>query len=82
MGKFVWGLGEGPRTNVMGAKPDSLVDAIDMAMRFNEDYIHSQEVHRKRGLLPLSSKFKKILFVFNGPHKLPWKPSPGKVRPP
>lgn len=30
IGKFIWGLGEGLRAKVMGTRPDSLADAINM----------------------------------------------------
>lgn len=45
---------------------DTLVYAIDMATRFDEDITHSQEVCRKKGLMVPSMKFK-VLFVFKGP---------------
>lgn len=50
----------------MGAKLDTLADAIDMATKFDEDFARSQEVHKKKGLLSPLMKFKKVLSIFKG----------------
>lgn len=35
----------------MDAMPDILVDVIDTVTRFDEDFFHSQKVHKQKGLL-------------------------------
>ncbi|CAN6476935.1 unnamed protein product [Victoria cruziana] len=78
--KFIWGLREGVRARVMGAKCDTMADAIDMAMIFEEDYICVQEAHKKKGWGVPTSRFKKALSVFRAPQKVPFTP-PEKKRP-
>lgn len=59
-GKFIWGLGEGIRTKVIGARQDSLVDTIDMTTRFDDDFTHIQEIRKKKEMVAPPSKFRKI----------------------
>lgn len=81
MCKFIWGLGECLRTKVMGARPDTLANTINMSTRFYKDFTHSQEIHRKKEMFAPPSKFKKILFVFKSPQKPSYRSS-GKMGPP
>lgn len=61
---------------------DILVDAIDMATKFDEDYAHNQEVCRRKGFAMYSiNKFKKVIFVFKGVQKAQHM-SLEKMRPP
>ncbi|CAN6455797.1 unnamed protein product [Victoria cruziana] len=78
--KFTWGLREGIKVKVMGARCDTMADAIDMATRFEEDYIHVQEAHKKKGWGVPTSRFRKALSVFKAPQKVPFRP-PEKKRP-
>ncbi|CAN6462677.1 unnamed protein product [Victoria cruziana] len=78
--KFIWDLREGVRAKVMGARCDTIADAIDMATRFEEDYIRVQEAHKKKGWGVPTSRFKKALSVFRAPQKVPFRP-PEKKRP-
>lgn len=65
----------------MGTRLGTLVDAIDMAARFKEDYARSWETHKKKGQIAPSLKFKKVLSNFRISHKPPLRP-PGMIRPP
>lgn len=65
----------------MGVGPNILADVIDVTTRFDEDFAHIQEIHRKKGLIFPIIKFKKALYVFKGPQKPPCM-STGKMRPP
>lgn len=68
-------------TKVMVMRPHILRDAINMATRFDDDFAHSQKVHRKKRLLLAPTKFKKELSMFKGPQKLLHR-SLGRMRPP
>lgn len=38
---FIWSLGEGLRTKVMGTRLDTLVDVVGMTIRFKEDFAYN-----------------------------------------
>ncbi|CAN6454250.1 unnamed protein product [Victoria cruziana] len=58
--KFVWGLDEGLRPRVMSNNPPTLLQAVKMAIRMEEDYCRSQTLMRKqKGLAPVAQQFKK-----------------------
>lgn len=54
----------------MRMRLDTLANVIDIATKFNENFTHSWEVHRKKEMIIPPTKFKKILFVFKGPRNL------------
>lgn len=55
--KFIRELGEGLSTKVMGERPDTLADVIDMATRFDEYFTPSKEALGKKVLLAPPMKF-------------------------
>ncbi|CAN6455374.1 unnamed protein product [Victoria cruziana] len=69
--RFVWGLDEGLRPRVMSSNPATLLQAVEMATRMEEDYHRSQAFARKqKGLAPVPYQFKKP----SGPTKMPRPP--------
>lgn len=69
--KIIWGQGEAIRVKVMGESPDSLAYAIDMATRFDEDFTHSWEIHKK--------EMAKSLISLLLDHPIRWDHHHGKV---
>ncbi|CAN6483532.1 unnamed protein product [Victoria cruziana] len=58
--RFVWGLDEGLRPRVMSSNPSTLLLAVEMATRMEEDYHRSQVfAKRQKDLAPAASQFKK-----------------------
>ncbi|CAN6447220.1 unnamed protein product [Victoria cruziana] len=58
--RFVWGLDEGLRPRVMSSNPPTLLQAVEMATRMEDDYRRSQALVRKqKGLGPIAQQFKK-----------------------
>lgn len=66
---------------VIGARPNTLADAVDIVTGFDEYISHSWEVHRKKEVATPPMEFKKILSIFNVSLKPPYR-SFGKTRPP
>lgn len=66
---YAYLFGEGLRTKVIDVRSDTLVDVIDMSIRFDEDFTHNQNIHRKHGLMVPPTKFKKIISDFKGSKK-------------
>lgn len=58
----------------MGARPNTLADAINMATRFDEDFTHNQEVRRKKEKIVPPMKLKKVIFIFKRLQKPQYRP--------
>ncbi|CAN6463009.1 unnamed protein product [Victoria cruziana] len=75
-GKFVWGLDEGLRPRVMSNNPRTLLEAVEMATRMEEDYQRSQALQRRqRGLAPIPHQFKRPAHTFRVPQLPPAYPA-------
>ncbi|CAN6445309.1 unnamed protein product [Victoria cruziana] len=74
--RFVWGLDEGLRPRVMSSNPSTLLQAVEMATKMEEDYRRSQAfARRQKGLAPVPYQFKKPL----DPSKMSQPPFPRPV---
>ncbi|CAN6446159.1 unnamed protein product [Victoria cruziana] len=75
-GKFVWGLDEGLRPRVMSNNPHTLLQAVEMATRMEEDYLRSQALlRRQRGIAPTRYQFKRPTSTFRRSHLPPAHPA-------